>query len=49
MSGDRVIITMQMTEHWNTLPRVAVESPCLEIFKNSLDAILYNVLWDKSI
>ncbi|KAJ7405701.1 hypothetical protein WISP_138048 [Willisornis vidua] len=28
------------------LPRVVVEPPSLEIFKNSLDTILCHVLWD---
>lgn len=30
--------------HWNTLPREAGESSLLEVLKNSLDAILSNVL-----
>ncbi|KFV88847.1 hypothetical protein N308_13785, partial [Struthio camelus australis] len=36
--------TVRVTEHWNRLPREAVESPSLEIFKTRLDAILGNVL-----
>ncbi|GAB0185572.1 hypothetical protein GRJ2_001022500 [Grus japonensis] len=36
--------TLRVTEHWNRLPREAVESPSLEIFKTHLDAILYNLL-----
>ncbi|KFV73865.1 hypothetical protein N308_09567, partial [Struthio camelus australis] len=36
--------TARGTEHWNRLPREAVESPSLEIFKTRLDAILGNVL-----
>lgn len=34
--------TMQVTKRWNRLPRDAVESPSLKIFKN-LDAILCHV------
>ncbi|GAB0176920.1 hypothetical protein GRJ2_000157200 [Grus japonensis] len=37
--------TVRVTEHWNRLPREAVESPSLEIFKTRLDVILYNLLW----
>lgn len=33
-----------VTTHWNGLPREAAESPSLEIFKTSVDTILYNLL-----
>lgn len=36
--------TVRVTEHWNWLPREAVESPSLERFITYLDAILCNVL-----
>jgi len=36
--------TMRVTEHWNRLPREAVESPSLEIFKIYLDTLLCNLL-----
>ncbi|GAB0180006.1 hypothetical protein GRJ2_000465900 [Grus japonensis] len=36
--------TLSVTEHWNRLPREAVQSPSLEIFKTRLDAILCNLL-----
>ncbi|GAB0204796.1 mitochondrial enolase superfamily member 1 [Grus japonensis] len=36
--------TVRVTEHWNRLPREAVESPSLEIFKTCLDAFLCNLL-----
>ncbi|XP_017666979.1 PREDICTED: nicotinamide phosphoribosyltransferase isoform X1 [Lepidothrix coronata] len=35
-----------VTEHWNRLPRVAVEPPSLETFQNPPDTILSHVLWD---
>jgi len=36
--------TEKMTEHWNKLPREAVESPSKEIFKTCLDTNPCN-LW----
>ena len=39
----RHFFTVRVTEHWNRMPREAVESPSLEIFKTRLDAILRNV------
>ena len=38
------LFTLRVTEHWNRLPREAVESPSLEIFKTRLDKVLYNLL-----
>jgi len=37
--------TLRVTEPWPRLPREAVESPSLEIFKPRLDAILCSLLW----
>lgn len=37
-------LTGRVTEHWNRLPREAVESPSLEIFRIHLDTLLCNVL-----
>jgi len=34
-----------VTEPWPRLPREAVESPSLEIFKPHLDAVLCSLLW----
>ncbi|KFV78341.1 hypothetical protein N308_11969, partial [Struthio camelus australis] len=36
--------TVRVTEQWTRLPREAVESPSLEIFKTRLDVILGNML-----
>jgi len=35
---------LRLTEHWNRLPREAVDSPSLEIFKTHLDKVLCSLL-----
>jgi len=35
---------VRVTEHWNRLPREAVESPYMEIFQTHLDLYLCNLL-----
>ena len=32
--------TVMVTKHWDRLPKEVMESPCLEIFKSSLDTVL---------
>jgi len=34
------LFMVRMMEHWNRLPREAVEAPSMQIFKTSLDAYL---------
>ncbi|KFQ16453.1 hypothetical protein N330_07344, partial [Leptosomus discolor] len=40
----KTFFTLRVGEHWNRLPREAVESPTLEIFKTCLDMILCDLL-----
>ncbi|PKU46344.1 hypothetical protein llap_3368 [Limosa lapponica baueri] len=40
----RNFFTLRVAEHWNRLPREAVESPSLETFKTRLDMFLCNLL-----
>jgi len=39
------VFTLRVTEHWNRLPREAVESPSLEILKTRVDEVLCNLLY----
>jgi len=38
-------LTLGVMEHWPRLPRGAVDSPSLEIFKTHLDKVLCSLLW----
>ncbi|KGL98444.1 hypothetical protein N301_14289, partial [Charadrius vociferus] len=36
--------TLRVVRHWNRLPREAVDSPSLEVFKARLDGALSNLV-----
>ena len=38
-------VTLKVMEHWNRLPREAVESPSLQIFQTCLYKVLCSLLW----
>lgn len=44
MNMRKNFFAVQVTEHWNRVPKEVVPSPSLEIFTNHVDAILCNVL-----
>lgn len=43
-SGKKFFL-MRVVRHWNRLPRVAVDSPSLEMFKAGLDGALGSLIW----
>jgi len=38
------LFTLRVTEHWTRLPREAMESHSMEIFKTPLDKVLHSLL-----
>jgi len=38
---------MRVMRHWNRLPRAAVDTPSLKVFKARLDGGLSNLVWSK--
>jgi len=45
MNRRKNFFPLRVTEPWPRLPREAVESPSLEIFKTCLDKVLCGLLW----
>ena len=38
------LLSQRVLKHWHRLPREVVKSPCLEVFKNRVDAALRDMV-----
>jgi len=43
----KTFFTMRVVRHWSRLPREAVDTPSLAVFKARLDGALSNLVWWK--